>query len=378
MSSAVFEITGPKIVHCGAGTFAKIAAETARLGRRAVVVTGGHLHGSESIVRLLDELDRRGLAAQLAEAITAEPTVDMVDELVSFVRASQADVVIAIGGGSVMDCAKAAAVMAVNDGPTEDYQLKRREISNPPIAQVFASTTAGTGSEATRVSVLTNPRVGVKRSISHPLMSPDVVVLDPELTVSCSKLLTTLTAMDAFSHAVESAVSTNSTSFTRHVALAAIEKLASGLPRCQADPEDLDARLDCLLGACLAGLAMQQGMGASHSLSPAVCIVGGIRHSEAVAALLPHSIRLNLRSAPSAYDEVRRAIGSEDPAGRLEELCRAGGLTCSLSALGLKASDWPVVREVMTRYASHRRTNPVEVTDEYAEELFALATANGN
>ncbi|MGC8861895.1 MAG: iron-containing alcohol dehydrogenase family protein [Armatimonadota bacterium] len=370
MLSSVFEITSPSIAHFGPGTFARIAGEAARLGVRAVVVTGCHLHGSERVARLLDDLDRRGMPAELADPITSEPTVDMVDELASFVRASGADIVIAIGGGSVMDCAKAAAVVAVNEGFTEDYQLKRREITRPPIAQIFAPTTAGTGSEATRVSVLTNTCVGVKRSISHPLMTPDVVILDPELTTTCSKLLTTLTAMDAFSHAIESAVSTNSTAYTRHVALAAIEKLASGLPRCQTDPDDLDARLACLMGAYLAGLAMQRGMGASHSLSPAVCVVGGIRHSEAVAALLPHSIRLNIQSTPSAYDEVKRAMGSEDPAGKLEELCRSGGFACSLSQFGLKPADWPAVRDAMARYASHRHTNPVEVTDEYAEELF--------
>ena len=386
----MLEITSPSIIHCGAGGFAKIAGEAARLGERAVVVTGSHLRGSERVASLVHAID-----AVVAEPITSEPTVEMVDELAAFIRANEGDVVIAVGGGSVMDCAKAAAMMATNEGTTEDYQLKRREIANPPIAQVFAPTTAGTGSEATRVSVLTNTRVGVKRSISHPLMTPDVVILDPDLTVSCSNYLTTITAMDAFSHAIESAVSTNSNAYTRHIALAAIEQLAGGLPRCQAEPNNFDARLACLMGACLAGLAMQQGMGASHSLAPAVCIVSGIRHSEAVAALLPHSIRLNLRDAPNAYDEVKRAIippgmrptippgidtwrdGSDDPVSKLQELCASGGFACGLSRFGLKPSDWPEVREVMSRYASHRKTNAVEVTDAYAEELFRLAVDSG-
>ena len=376
MSPNPFEITSPAIMHCGAGSFAKIAGEAVRLGSRAIVVTGSHLHGSARIADLAEDLRTRGIDAAVAEPITTEPAVDMVDELAAFIRANRGDVVIAIGGGSVMDTAKAASVIAVHEGTTEDYQLKRREITNPPLPQVFAPTTAGTGSEATRVSVLTNTRIGVKRSISHPLMSPDVVILDPELTVSCSRYLTTVTAMDAFSHAIESAVSTGSNAYTRHIALAAIEKLAAGLPRCQSDPEDLEARLDCLMGACFAGLAMQQGMGASHSLSPAVCIVSGIRHSEAVAALLPHSIRLNLREAPSAYDEVKRAIGSDDPAPRLENLCASAAFACSLSQFGLKPSDWPHVKEVMSRYASHRQTNPVEVTDEYAEQLFTLAVGS--
>lgn len=340
---------------------------------RALIVTGRHLDGSQQIDSLVRDLEDRQLGVAIADPVTGEPTVEMVDELAAFAKKHRADVIIAIGGGSVLDCAKGAAVMAANEGLTEDYQLKRREIVNAPLAQVAVPTTAGTGSEATRVSVLTNNAAGVKRSIQHPLMTPNVVILDPELTVGLSRYLTTVTAMDAFSHAIESAVSTNSTAYTRHIALAGIEELANGLPKCQADPEGLDARLGCLIGACFAGLAMQQGMGASHSLAPAVCIVSGARHSEAIAALLPYSIRLNLAAAPTAYDDVARAMGCGDVASRLEQLCEAGGFQCSLTPLGLSAADWPRVYEVMSRYAGHRKTNPAEVTDAYAEELFARA-----
>lgn len=349
--------------------------ETARLGRRAVIVTGGHLHGSDRIAELSEHLRGHKVEVVIADPILSEPTVEMVDDLADLLKRSMAEVVVAVGGGSVMDTAKAAAVMATNEGRTEDYQLARHKIANPPIHQVFAPSTAGTGSEATRVSVLTNNAVGVKRSISHPWMTPDVVILDPELTTSLPPLMTTLTAMDALAHAIESAVSTKSNEFTRHMALAGIEKLSRGLPKCQADPSDLDARLDCLLGSCYAGWAMQAGLGASHSLAPAVCIITGLRHSEAVAALLPHVIRLNEQRSPSTYDDVRRAMDADDVAGRIDDLCAAVGLRCGLSRV-LHASDWDEVREVMSRYASHRQTNPVEVSDEYARELFEASIAS--
>ena len=368
-----FDITSPAIIHCGAGEFDRIAGETARLGERAVIVTGGHLHGSGRIGGLVGGLNEFGVEAFVADPITDEPTVDMVDDLAAFARKHSANVFVAIGGGSVMDTAKAAAAMATNDGQTEEYQLKKREIANSPTAQVFAPTTAGTGSESTRVSVLTNSRVGIKRSISHPLMVPDAVVLDPKLTSSCSDHLTTLTAMDAFAHAIESAVSNKSSSYTRGIALAGISELAGGLPGCQEDPNDMDARLACLLGSCLAGLSMQQGLGASHSLAPAVCIVGGMRHSEAVGALLPHAIRLNERAKPGAYDQVKRAMGCDDVAARLEAMCAAGGFSNDLAQFGLSKSDWPEVLAAMNRYASHRQTNPVEVTDDYARRLFESA-----
>jgi alcohol dehydrogenase class IV len=372
----LYEITSPRITHCGVGAFSKIAGEAARLGHVVVVVTGEHLHGSTRISGLIEGLRGSGVYPLVADPITGEPTVEMVDLLATYVRDNKANVLVAIGGGSVMDTAKAAAVMATNQGVTEDYQLKRREIVNQPIAQVFAPTTAGTGSEATRVSVLTNERAGVKRSISHPLMIPNAVVLDPELTVSMPAYFTTLTAMDAFSHAIESAVSRNSTCYTRHIALAGIEELNAGLPICQRDPGNLDARLACLLGSSFAGLAMQMGLGASHSLAPAVCIVAGIRHSEAVAALLPYVIRLNERDCLGVYNEVRRAMACDDVAARLTELCAQAGFVNSLAQFGLKPSNWEQVCEVMNRYGSHRATNPVEVTDSFAEELY-LAACSG-
>lgn len=367
-----FEITSPSIIHCGAGTFGKIADETARFGKRAAIVTGAHLVHSQRVADLYEDLRKRGVHASIAEPITEEPTVEMVDELTAFLREERTEVVISIGGGSVIDTAKAAAAMATNDGTTEAYQLKRREITNPPLQQIVVPTTAGTGSEATRVSVLTNNALAIKRSISHPLMTPNIAILDPEVTVSLSLRMTTLTAMDAFSHAIESAVSLKADSYTRHIGLAAIEQLSKGLPVCQKSPHDLDARLACLQGSCFAGLAMQNGLGASHSLAPAVCIVGKMRHSEAIAALLPHVIELSERERPGVYDDVKRAMGCEDVPARLKELCAAGGVSINLSHYGMNASQTDDVIAAMNRYGSHRQTNPVEVTDAWARGLFEV------
>jgi len=365
-----FEITSPGLIYCGAGTFSRIVEEAPRLGTRAGIVTGGHSVKSRRVADLYEALRKRGVSVSISEPVTEEPTVERVDKLAAFLREERAEVVISIGGGSVIDAAKAAAMMATNDGPTEAYQLKRREITSPPISHIAVPTTAGTGSEATRVSVLTNNALAIKRSVSHVWMTPDVAILDPELTVSLPLELTTLTAMDAFSHAIESAVSRGANSYTRHIALAAIERLSDGLPKCHTNLRDLDARLACLMGSCFAGLAMQQGLGASHSLAPAVCIVGGIRHSEAITALLVHSIDLIERALPGTYDEVKRAMGCDNVAGRLTELCEAGGVSTDLSSYGLKPSDSDAVIAAMNRYGSHRRTNPVEVTDDWARELF--------
>lgn len=351
----------------------RMAEETARLGDRAMIVAGRHFLESAAASLLLDDLACRGVEAYTANPIAGEPDVTVVDELAAFARGCSARVVVAVGGGSAIDAAKAAGVLAVNDGKTEDYQFRRSEIINPPLPLVAAPTTAGTGSEATRVSVLSNTSAGVKRSISHPLMTPAAVVLDPELTVSLDARMTTLTALDAFAHAIESAVSRNANPYTRSIALAAIEQLAAHLPVCLREPGNLDARLGCLVGSCFAGLSMQAGLGASHSLAPAVCVVAGIRHSEAIAALLPHTIRTNSRRCPGTYSEVEQALSAADAAVRIEELCAAGGVAAGLAPYGLSASDWSNVLETMNRYASHRQTNPAEVTDDLAREMFERA-----
>lgn len=368
-----FQITSPSIIHCGAGELVRVPDEAARLGKRAMIVTGAHLRGSELLENLHASLGEAGLMGLLAAPIADEPGVEDADRLASLAKENSIDIVIAIGGGSVMDAAKAAAALATNEGTAEDYQLKRREIRNPPITQIFVPTTAGTGSEATRVSVLSNASLGVKRSFSHPSMTPDVVVLDPILTVTLPLYLTTVTAMDALAHAIESAVSPKANPYTRAIALSGIRQLATGLRGCQIDAGDLDARLNCLVGSCFAGLAMQEGLGATHSLAPAICMVGSIRHSEAVGAMLPHVIRMNERLCPRAYDEVKQAMGCDDLAQRIEELCAAGGFANDLTRFGMDASDWEEVFEVMGRYSNHRATNPVNVTDEYACQLFSIS-----
>lgn len=368
-----FQVTSPEVLYAGAGESSRTAAEAARLGRRALIVTGARLAGSERMLQLTDDLASLGVQVCAAEAVVSEPTVLGVDRLAEVARGHKADVVIAVGGGSVMDAAKATALLVSNEGRAEEYQLKLRGIANPPIAQLFVPTTAGTGSETTRVSVLTNEALGVKRSISHPLMTPDAVILDPVMTVSLPPYLTTVTAMDALAHAIESAVSPRANPFTRAIALSGIHEIAAGLLKAQADPGDLDARLACLVGSCFAGLAMQEGLGATHSLAPAICVVGKMRHSEAVAAMLPHVIRMNERMCPGVYEEVKRSAGCDDLAGWIESACAAGGFANDLTALGMSSDDWEEVYEVMGRYSNHRVTNAVEVTDEYACELFSTS-----
>lgn len=355
------------------GALLGIAAQLENPGRKAVVVTGPHLRDTQTLRDFVSTLEAVGLETALLPAVSGEPDTDLVDELAARCVAESADTIVALGGGSVLDAAKAAAVVSTNGGCCEDYQLNHRPITKPTLRQIAIPTTAGTGSEATRVAVITNSRLQMKKSLSHHWMTPELVALDPQLLVGLSKYLTATTGIDAFSHAIESCVSKTSNAYTRAIGLAGAVELAKGLPKALETPDDPEARAQCLLGSCFAGLAMQAGLGASHSLAPALCVVGKMRHSEAIAAILPHSIRRNEAEAPGTYDTVRHATGVEDIGGLVERICEMGGFRCNVRRFGLTEQDWPVVMESMNRYGGHRKSNPCEVTDEYAKQLFLLA-----
>ncbi len=367
------QITSPYIIKVAPGALLEVAGQVKDPGRKAVIVTGSHLRGTPVLDEFVRTVEAAGTETVLSPVISGEPDTDMVDSLAEFCVAESADTVIAVGGGSVLDTAKAATAVATNGGCCEDYQLGRRTVTKPTLRQIAVPTTAGTGSETTRVAVITNDRLQMKKSLSHPWMTPEVVALDPQLLVSVSKYLTAITGIDAFSHAIESCVSKLSNPYTRAMGLAGVTELAKGLPEALARPDDLEARATGLLGSSFAGLAMQAGLGASHSLAPALCLVGKMRHSEAIAAILPHSIRRNEAAVPGAYDVVRGAVGVDDIAGLVERICEMGGFRCSVRQFGLTEDDWPHILESMNRYAGHRQSNPREVTDDYARELFLVA-----
>ena len=367
------EITSPRSIKVAPAALLEVASRIGSPGRKAVIVTGAHLHGTSVLGEFIGTVEAIGTETALAPVVSGEPNTDTVDSLAEFCVSESADTIIAIGGGSVLDAAKAAAAVATNGGCCEDYQLGRRTVTKPTLRQIAVPTTAGTGSETTRVAVITNEKLQMKKSLSHPWMTPEVVALDPRLLVSVSKYLTATTGIDAFSHAIESCVSKLSNPYTRAMGLAGVVELAHGLPEALERPDDLEARATCLLGSSFAGLAMQAGLGASHSLAPALCLVGRMRHSEAIAAILPHSIRRNEAAVPGAYDVVCGAVGVDDIAGLVERICEMGGFRCSLRQLGLTEDDWPAVLESMNRYAGHRKSNPREVTDGYAKELFLAA-----
>jgi alcohol dehydrogenase class IV len=308
----------------GPGRAAELPQVLAGLGTRVLACTGGDpaRHG-----RLLSGL---GMPAAVF-AVPGEPTVDLARAGIAAAREHGADVVAAVGGGSVIDTAKAVAMLLANGGDPLDYLEvvgSGRKIARPAVPLVAVPTTAGTGAEVTANAVLASPAHGIKASLRSPLMIPRVALVDPELTVSCPPPVTAASGMDALTQCLEPYVSSRATPLTDGLAREGLRRGAAGLRAAFADGADLVARADMAVCSLLGGMALANAkLGAVHGLAGVVGGVAAVPHGVACAALLAPAVEANvrvLRSLPashpalSRYTEAARVL-TGNPAAAVED-----------------------------------------------------------
>lgn len=368
MSSYV--IFSPRKVVFGAATIQHIGNEALALGHRAFLVTyrPGRFTATgipEEVGHLLNVVG----VDVICYGVEPEPGIATIDEGTQRCRETRCDLVIGLGGGSALDAAKAIALLTKHDGSIGDYQMGERRFEHPGLPVIAVPTTAGTGSEVTKVSVITNKEAGVKKSVSDPLMVPEVALLDPELTLHLPPQLTATTGFDALSHALESYVSLNANPFSEGLALRALELIGENLPRAVSDGADLAARGNMLIASYLAGLSLNAGVGAAHILAQPIGAVTGLSHSESIAILLPHVVRANLRYSPEKYGRAATALGEKiDDLGAkaagarivraLERLLEETGQSQRLRDRGVTEADLDDILEVTLRSQMHIKTNP--------------------
>jgi alcohol dehydrogenase class IV len=287
--------TAGKIV-AGAGRAAELPVMVAGLGSRVLVCTGADpaRHGG-----LLAGL---GLPAVVV-AVAAEPTVELARAGVAAAREHGADVVAAVGGGSVIDLAKAVAMLLGNGGDPLDYLEvigSGRKITQPAVPCVAVPTTAGTGAEVTANAVLASPAHGLKASLRSPLMIPRVALVDPELTVSCPPRVTAASGLDALTQCLEPFVSVRANPLTDGLAREGLRRAAAGLRAAYADGRDLGARTDMAMCSLLGGIALANAkLGAVHGLAGVIGGTTDVPHGVACAALLAPVIEANVRALRS-------------------------------------------------------------------------------
>jgi alcohol dehydrogenase len=251
------------------------------------------------------------------------------------------DSVVGVGGGSALDVAKAAAALATNEGPATKY-IGREKLAADPLPTVAAPTTAGTGSEVTMWSVLTDPRSGGKVSIGAVRLMPRLALLDPDLTLGLPAHITAATGMDALSHAVESYGSVWNHAIAEGMAVKAIELVGLYLRRAVGNGSDREARSGMLMASLVAELAANSTrLGLCHALAVPMGGRHHIPHGVANALLLPSVVAFNTPAAPDRYATVARLLGGGDDASEaIARLKEDVGLTGRLSDWGVEESDF--------------------------------------
>ncbi|KMY55781.1 alcohol dehydrogenase [Bacillus sp. FJAT-27231] len=260
--------------------------------------------------RVADILVKQGFSCLVFSGYSGEPTTENVQVAVQQLRAFHADCVVAIGGGSAIDLAKAVAVFGENPNMQWSEVSQQQQLKRLPLIAV--PTTAGTGSEATKIMVITDPDTNVKMNPSHPDLVPDAAVLDPELTFSLPPSFTVYTGLDALTHAIEGYVSTRASQMTDLFALEAIREIGVALPKVYENGKDSDSRRDMILASCYAGLAFSNAStNLAHAAGRPLGAQFHIPHGLSVALLLPFVMRFGLDACKERYADVALALGAD-------------------------------------------------------------------
>jgi 4-hydroxybutyrate dehydrogenase len=392
LSHRTFHFPGPIVV--GPGCLAELATHLAALGlRRPLVVTDPGIIAAGLLERAKAAL--KGQDYAVFSEVQPNPTDHQVRAGVAFYRAEGCDGLIALGGGSAIDAAKAIRVLATHPEPLEQYYFDaggadRLTPNLPPLISI--PTTAGTGSEVSRGAIITDTSQNRKRLVAGPGMMSSRSLLDPELTLDLPPFLTAITGMDALTHLVEGYVGTHDHPIAAGIARQGVRLCARFLPVAFADGHHLQARQEMLLASAMGALAFQKGLGVIHSLAHQLSTEAGLPHGLANAILLPFGMEFNLPVCVREYAELGWELREiKDGGGRREEgewrteegwaraaiaavrqLAADLGLPPTLSAAGVKRESLP--RMVAPAFADHcHRTNPRPCTEEDLAQLLEAA-----
>lgn len=375
----------PKRVICGAGSLSAVGDIAIQMKKKKVVVfTGPNLAKTHIIKNLVTQLNEKGLTVDVYFDFGQNPVVGMVDKATQFLHKVKPEMIVAIGGGSPVDAAKAANVLYTHGGTVYDYDVINggmEKIQNKLLPIVIVPTTAGSGTEVTLVSAITDDVKKIKIGVLSPLLIPDVSILDPEVTVSLSSNLTAFTGMDAFTHCVEAYVSSVDFKPGDAMAIGGIELVAKSLVKAVNDGEDLEARQDMLVASMMGGVSLSlNGLGACHAMSHQLSAYFNMPHGLANAILLPRVMKFNLSAVPKKFAKIAEALGgdirglSDDEAAEkalelVRELTAKIGIPQYLDDAGAKKEE---VKEMAEKALTEPplRSNPRKATLADIEDMY--------
>ena len=312
LDNGIKEFIYPQRVIFGREALNGLAELIKPVTKRVLVVTHepGRFTSSGTIEFIQNKLSDLGIHHEKF-SIPNTPTTDLIDKGVKFARENKIDLILCVGGGSVLDAGKLIAILATNLGPCEDYQLGNSAFRFKPLTVVAVPTTAGSGSEATAVSVIKNSNHGFIKSISNPMMVPQIVILDPALIEAVPALIAATTGLDAFTHALESFVSPKATQISRANSLSAASLIYGYLARVvKGIPAEEDFS-NLLVGSYLAGQALNAGVGAAHIFAQPITAVLGSSHGLALSFVLKEVVMYNENISPNIYDDFISFIDND-------------------------------------------------------------------
>ena len=372
-ASAGFEFRAATRLVVGRGTVAKLGALARDLGAtRALVVSDPGVVRAGHTATGLSALASSGIATTVFDQFGENPTTAHVDAGTLVAREFRPDLIIGLGGGSSMDCAKGINFLLSCGGRMHDYH-GRGKATGPMLPSIAVPTTAGTGSETQSFALITDATTGMKMACGDPRAAFRIAILDVHLTLTQPPRVAAFTGIDAVSHAVESHVSRAATPASQIFSREAWRLLAINLPRVFADGGDVAAREAVQLGAAWAGLAIENAMlGAAHALANPLTAAHHVVHGQAVGLMLPHVVRFNAVSCGTAYAELLHDVGidagpetaGDELATWLSRLLAASNLRTTLSALGIPAPNGPALAAAAaTQWTGGFNPRPVSIDD---------------
>ncbi len=344
----------------GAGKVDSLGELARELGaRRAMVVSDPGVIAAGHAQHGVDSLRAAGIEATCFEGVHENPTTKDVDAGLAFARDFQPDLLVGLGGGSSMDCAKGVNFLYTNGGRMQDYWGVGKA-QKPMLPMIAVPTTAGTGSEAQSFALISDADTRAKMACGDKKAACRIAILDPVLTLTQPARVTAQSGIDAISHALETYVTRDRNAVSLAFSRQAWSLLAEHFGRVLEDPGDLEARGGMQLGACFGGLAIENSMlGATHALANSLTARYDVPHGQAIAIMLPHVIRFNGAKFPHWYADLMRSSssnGSADSRGGPEELARLvaslverAGLTARLSECGVERERLPEMADDAAR-----------------------------
>lgn len=360
---SIFLFQSPVKIIYGLGAVNKLGKETSKLGKKALIVTGkSSSQKSGALHKVLDSLKEENLEYFVFDKIGSDPTVEMVEEGLEVAKQEGIDVIIALGGGSPMDAAKGISIMVNNPGNISDYEKMSPTIAGVPIIAI--PTTAGTGSEVTKFTVITDEKRKRKMLIGGETLIPKIAILDAELTKTMPPQVTAATGMDALTHAIEAYISKVAQPMSEIFALKAIKLISQNIVKAVLNGENMEARENMLLGQLYAGLAFSNASVALvHAMSRPLGAYFKVPHGVANAILLPKIMEYNHSAIPEKFKVLAEIMGEN---------------TASLSVRDSSKLAVKAINNIYDEIGLPKKLSDLGVTKESIDNLAEDAFASGS